>query len=513
MANADKVVQEDFERLKKAMAPGQRLVAGQQVAEAQEVAAKAIDEAKAAKDCRDVRIRAAAASALVAIQALPKKPSPLIKAIMDSIKLEEGQELQYRSAATIARLVKLLTISGRRGPADKVVSNLVKFSCMEVAETPEFPAHASKRNVILSMQKEEDRVDHPDAAKFAREAKAARITRRGTKEALDILSRSFGADILTVLPSLRSSMQDPLVRAFSGDLPEEAKNPESTFGQEIVDAMSVIRTMAPTFDPAIHPFVLEMMVLVIKALHSELSVFRYMAAKCLATICSVITIEGMTALVEKVLPSISNPVDLNYRQGAIEVIYHLIAVMGDGILPYVIFLIVPVLGRMSDSDHDIRLIATTSFATLVKLVPLEAGIPDPPGLSKELLKGRDRERTFISPAARPKEGRALRHPRRHQGGAAALPAGGRQLAALSQQVPPARHSLRRHGPGQDAADTLHCRQRPSPARRGVCQDRRSRRAAAPDTHRLPALAVGPLAAGDQDLRLVPQRHDVRRASG
>jgi TATA-binding protein-associated factor len=74
----------------------------------------------------------------------------------------------------------------------------------------------------------------------------------------------------------------------------------------------------------------------------------------------------------------------------------LINVMEDDILPYVIFLIVPVLGRMSDSDNDIRLIATTTFATLVKLVPLEAGIPDPPGLSEELLKGRDRERKFIA---------------------------------------------------------------------------------------------------------------------
>jgi TATA-binding protein-associated factor len=70
--------------------------------------------------------------------------------------------------------------------------------------------------------------------------------------------------------------------------------------------------------------------------------------------------------------------------------------MEDGILPYVIFLVVPVLGRMSDSDNDTRLLATTSFATLVKLVPLEAGIPDPPGMSEELLKGRDRERKFMS---------------------------------------------------------------------------------------------------------------------
>lgn len=41
------------------------------------------------------------------------------------------------------------------------------------------------------------------------------------------------------------------------------------------------------------------------------------------------------------------------------------------ILPYVIFLVVPVLGRMSDPDDDVRLVATNTFATLIKLVPLE----------------------------------------------------------------------------------------------------------------------------------------------
>lgn len=403
LITAEKCANEDFEKLKKAMAPAQRMIAGQQLQEARETTKVAIEDAKSIKTARDVRITAAAACALIALKVLPKKPSPLIKGIMDSIKLEENQQLQTRSADTIGRLVQLFTEKNRIGPANKVVANLVKFSCVEVAETPEFPVHAHKTDVILSMQKEEDRVDHgSDAAKFAREAKAARITRRGAKEALEILSRTFGADLFTIVPSLRTFMEEPLVKAFSGDLPAEAKTSD-TFGQEIVDAMSVIRTMAPTFNKALYPFIMEQVPLVIKSLHSELSIFRYMAAKCLATICSVITVEGMTALVEKVLPSVNNPIDLHFRQGAIEAVYHLIAVMGDGILPYVIFLIVPVLGRMSDSDNDIRLIATTSFATLVKLVPLEAGIPDPPGLSEELLKGRDRERTFIAQLLDPKK--------------------------------------------------------------------------------------------------------------
>ncbi|QYT01255.1 SNF2 family DNA-dependent ATPase domain-containing protein [Trichoderma simmonsii] len=403
IATAEKCVGEDFERLKKIMPPGQRLIAGQQLDESRQDTMTAIQEAKAYKDARDIRIKAGAACAMVAMKLLPKKPSPLIKSIMDSIKTEENHQLQSRSSDTIAKLVQLFTEKGRRNPAEKVVANLVKFSCVEVAETPEFPVHATKTDCILSMQKEEDRVDHPDAAKWAREAKAARITRRGAKEALEILSKTYGAALFESVPSLQGFMKDALVKAFTGDLPAEARDPEQTFGQEIVDAMSVIRTMTPTLNESLHPFVMEMMPLVIKALHSDLSVFRYMAAKCLATICSVITVDGMTALVEKVLPSISNPLDLNFRQGVIEAIYHLIAVMGDAILPYVIFLIVPVLGRMSDSDNEIRLIATTSFATLVKLVPLEAGIPDPPGLSEELLKGRDRERTFIAQLLDPKK--------------------------------------------------------------------------------------------------------------
>ncbi|KJZ72209.1 hypothetical protein HIM_08474 [Hirsutella minnesotensis 3608] len=403
ISTAEKCVTDDFERLKKLMSPGQRLIASQQLDEAREVVLTAIAEARTAKDARDVRIKAAAACAMVAMKVLPKKPSPLIKGVMDSVKTEESQQLQCRSAETIAKLVQLFTDKGRKGPADKVVANLVKFSCVEVAETPEFPVHATKTSCILSMQKEEDRVDHADAAKWAKEAKAARITRRGAKEALEILSKTYGGSLLETVPSLRTYMEDPLVKAFTGDLPPEAKDPENFLGQEIVDAMSVIRTMTPTLDRSLHPFIMQMLPLVIKALHSELSVFRYMAAKCLATICSVITVEGMTALVEKVLPSITNPLDLNFRQGVTEAIYHLIAVMGDAILPYVIFLIVPVLGRMSDSDNEIRLIATTSFATLVKLVPLEAGIPDPPGLSEELLQGRDRERTFIAQLLDPKK--------------------------------------------------------------------------------------------------------------
>lgn len=393
---AEKCVNEDFEKLMKNLSPSNRLIASQPLNEARESAVSSISVAKTIKEQRDIRIKAAAASALIAMRVIPRKVSIVIKGVMDSIKREENVELQVRSAKSVAGMIDIFASAGRRGPADKVVANLSKFCCVDTSETPEFSPNAPLTSAILSLRKEEDRKDHADAAKFAREQREARIMRRGAKEALEQMCTLFGSQLFDKAPNLRTIIERPLNTVFAGTLPEQAKDPSSTMGQEVIDAMSILRALTPTLNPSLYPFVVSMLPMVVNALHSELSVFRYMAAKCLATECSVITVEAMTMLVEKVLPSISNPVDLNFRQGATECVYHLIHVMGGGILPYVIFLIVPILGRMSDSDNDVRLIATTTFATLVKLVPLEAGIPDPPGLSQELLKGRDRERTFIA---------------------------------------------------------------------------------------------------------------------
>lgn len=51
---------------------------------------------------------------------------------------------------------------------------------------------------------------------------------------------------------------------------------------------------------------------------------------------------------------------------------------------------------MSDSNDEIRTTATNTFASLIKMVPLEAGLPDPPEFSEELLKKRDEERQFLT---------------------------------------------------------------------------------------------------------------------
>lgn len=403
LADGERIAGPEYEKLKKTLSPSQRVTATEVLTSAKADADAVIADAVLVKRQRDVRIKSAAAAALVALRDLPKKPQATIRGLMDSVKDEENFELQKRSASAIAGLVDQLVLSGRMKVVDKVVGNLVKFCCMETGETPEFHPNATKEAGILSLQKDEDIQDRPDAAKYEREVKKARITRRGTKDALEQLCTKFGSELFSKVPMLRTLIEQPIQLCFQGDLPADIVDPETTVGQEVVDAMSTLRALVPSFHPDLHSFVLELMTLVAKALQTRLAVLRYAAAKCFASICSVITVSGFTMLVERVLPPINNATDLNHRQGAIECIYHLIQVMEDRILPYVIFLLVPVLGRMSDSDNGIRLIATTAFATLVKLVPLEAGIPDPPGLSEELLTGREKERKFIAQMLDPKK--------------------------------------------------------------------------------------------------------------
>ncbi|MGH0142791.1 UNVERIFIED_CONTAM: hypothetical protein FKN15_077056 [Acipenser sinensis] len=65
------------------------------------------------------------------------------------------------------------------------------------------------------------------------------------------------------------------------------------------------------------------------------------------------------------------------------------------IVPYIVLLVVPVLGRMSDQTDSVRFMATQCFATLIRLMPLEAGIPNPPNMSEDLIQQKAKERHFL----------------------------------------------------------------------------------------------------------------------
>merc|ERR1719494_660441 len=91
-------------------------------------------------------------------------------------------------------------------------------------------------------------------------------------------------------------------------------------------------------------------------------------------------------IIRNVLPLLGISDKLSTRQGAMEAVINILDHLGLDILPYIVLLIVPVLGRMSDQSDDIRLLAANCFATLVQLMPLEAGTLDPPSMPTELIE-------------------------------------------------------------------------------------------------------------------------------
>ncbi|TID30021.1 hypothetical protein CANINC_001390 [Pichia inconspicua] len=331
---------------------------------------------------------------------LPNKMNPIIRSLMDGVKLINSSLIQDETAKDVAYLVNRLIEEGRSAISDKIVKNLSGFLCVDPAEVPEFTPNKSY-NGILSLIREgrdanmvdevETVPDRTDEEKNISdfEVRKAIIKRRGGKVTLESLAKLFGNKLFTQLGKLKVLMFEPLERLDQHDLSEKEC-------QNIIDSYELVRCIFPCIAIELRDEILDRQNLLLKGLSSNESVFRYMSAKCLSIIISTCPTSGFQFLVDKMLPLLNNPSNVNERQGAIECIYHVVYTMGSTILPYVVFLLVPTLGRMSDSNRDVRLISTSTFAQIIKLVPLESGIPDPVDMPESLLVGRQKEREFLS---------------------------------------------------------------------------------------------------------------------
>jgi len=101
-------------------------------------------------------------------------------------------------------------------------------------------------------------------------------------------------------------------------------------------------------------------------------------------------------LVEQLLPQAVPAFPLSSRQGVLELVFLLTESLSMLLVPYVVLLVVSVLGAMSDPDMQVRLLATNTFATLIRLMPLDGGTEQEADLPPHLLERRREEATFLS---------------------------------------------------------------------------------------------------------------------
>ncbi|KAI6009398.1 hypothetical protein F5J12DRAFT_891501 [Pisolithus orientalis] len=367
------------------------------IAEKRQKVAQNIDHYAEIKAQHDTRVSAALAAAFVAFRSAPDKN-------------EENLDLQTRSAVAVANFIDFCVQHDISQPPDKIVKNLCTFLCQDVDQTPTFAYSQTTLKGILSLQlwskaaasksvkdvQDKDK-EKGEASKSEGEAARAKLSRRGAGLAFQKLSAKFGSRLLDVIPKMWQSMAGGLLSACSAESPQEADAlMEKQYGQDVIDSLSVLGAVVPTLHSDLRPRVLELFPAMTIALRSRYAIIRQSAARCFATICDVMTTDAMRYVVENFIPLMGDAVMLSNRQGIAEAVYHIVQKLDMKTLPYVLFLIVPVLGRMSDPDDDIRSTATNTFASLVKMVPLEAGLPDPPGFSEELLKRREEERKFLT---------------------------------------------------------------------------------------------------------------------
>lgn len=128
-----------------------------------------------------------------------------------------------------------------------------------------------------------------------------------------------------------------------------------------------------------------------------------MTSRCLATLALINSSKVMEMIVKDGLIQLQTIENIIYRQGAVEAISCIVNKLQFEIVPYVLLLIIPLLGRMSDPDRTVRLLSTHCFATLIQLMPLDCSANSKKSLlSEDLLARKSKDAEFLECLFAPK---------------------------------------------------------------------------------------------------------------
>ncbi|XP_069001339.1 TATA-binding protein-associated factor 172 [Embiotoca jacksoni] len=388
-----------------------------------------------------LRVHMFTACAVINLQALPDKLNPLVRPLMEAIKREENTLIQGYAASFIAKLLQ--QCAGRSPcPNPKIIKNLCASACVDSAVTPSSacPVPPTQENAkggglekdgmhhmvnktrgIITLYRHQraafaitsKRGPAPKAPKTPttelppgstisaendESKKPFLIQRRGAEFSLTTVARHFGADLTKSLPYLWENTVGPLRTVATDnhciDRQLQLERGDAA-AQELVNSLQVLEVMAGAMSADLKPLLLEHLPHLFTCLQHPYTAVRHMAARCVGVLSKIATLETMNSFLEHVLPWLAAIEDCTKQEGAIESLACVMEQLDVDIVPYIVLLVVPVLGRMSDPSDSVRFMATQCFATLIRLLPLEPGIPDPPAMSADLIRQKARERHFL----------------------------------------------------------------------------------------------------------------------
>uniref|UniRef100_A0AAZ3Q854 BTAF1 RNA polymerase II, B-TFIID transcription factor-associated n=1 Tax=Oncorhynchus tshawytscha TaxID=74940 RepID=A0AAZ3Q854_ONCTS len=376
-----------------------------------------------------LRVHMFTACAVVNLQALPDKLNPVVRPLMEAAKREENTLVQGYAASFIAKLLQQCA-TRQPCPNSKIVKNLCSSICMDPLLTPSSACPVPPTQTAKAGMSEKECMHHmvnktkgiitlyrhqraafvitskrgptPKTSKTPttelppgstittdtdENKKPFLVQRRGAEFSLTTVARHFGQDLTGSLPYLWEFVVGPL-RALQLERGDAA-------AQELVNSLQVLEVTAGAMAPELKPMLLEHLPHLFTCLQHPYTAVRHMAARCVGVLSKIATMETMHLFLECVLPWLGCIEDGTKQEGAIEAMACVMEQLDVDIVPYIVLLVVPVLGRMSDPSDSVRFMATQCFATLIRLLPLESGIPDPPTMSDDLIRQKARERHFM----------------------------------------------------------------------------------------------------------------------
>ncbi|RWW27196.1 hypothetical protein BHE74_00003049 [Ensete ventricosum] len=148
--------------------------------------------------------------------------------------------------------------------------------------------------------------------------------------------------------------------------------------------VQLIRSIAPVLNDLLRPQLLTLLPSILWCVCHHHVAVRLAASRCITSMAKSMESSVMGAVIENVIPILSDSTSVHARQGAGMLVHLLVQGLGVELVPYAPLLVVPLLRCMGDCDHAVRQTVTHSFAALVPLLPLARGLPSPVGLSESL---------------------------------------------------------------------------------------------------------------------------------
>lgn len=243
------------------------------------------------------------------------------------------------------------------------------------------------------------------------ELKKCRIQRLGATNAIVKLCQHFGNKLLEKMPILEQLMFhkiEQFVAAFPkmDILSEILIDVAQT--NDLMTSLQLIEIAAPHFHSDLHEKLFDLLQPLGIFIGHPLKAVRHMAARCLATLADVDPCRIMDFVVNHILILLQKIENIIERQGAIEAIERVVEKLQIRIVPYIVLLVVPLLGAMSDNDESVRLLSTHCFATLIQLMPLDTAAGASSNGIKHEIKSADlrerktRDREFLDYLFAPK---------------------------------------------------------------------------------------------------------------